>query len=169
MAEVRPYYSDKGLAAAYYDLVTELDPGVRGDTEAYAALTPPGGSILELGSGAGRVSFSLAERGFSVLGLDLAPPAPRGVPVLQAALPEGRMLRLYIHERKSRLDIGRHDQTADYRVETMDGRVERQTRERLTFYVGDPVPVAEAAGLFAEGGPIAMGGSGEIRVFRKGD
>lgn len=73
MIETRPYYSEKGLSAAYYDQITALDPSVRGDVDIYARLAPPGGSILELGAGTGRVSLALAERGIQVLGIDLAP------------------------------------------------------------------------------------------------
>jgi len=73
MAEVRPYYSDKGLAATFYDLTTAADRGLEGDVDLYASLAPPGGSVLELGAGTGRVSLALAERGLQVLGIDLAP------------------------------------------------------------------------------------------------
>ena len=73
MTEVRPYYSEKGLSAAFYDRITARDPSVRGDVAFYATLAPQGGSILELGCGTGRVTLALAGRGFSVLGIDLAP------------------------------------------------------------------------------------------------
>lgn len=73
MAEVRAYYSEKGLSAAFYDLTTAADRGLDGDIDLYAGLAPAGGSVLELGAGTGRVSLALAERGLSVLGLDLAP------------------------------------------------------------------------------------------------
>jgi SAM-dependent methyltransferase len=72
-AETRPYYSEKGLSAVFYDLTTAADSSLAGDIEVYAAVAPEGGSLLELGSGTGRVSFGLAERGLSVLGIDLAP------------------------------------------------------------------------------------------------
>lgn len=73
MTETRPYYSDKGLSAAFYDLITGLDPSLDGDIDLYAGLAPAGGKVLELGAGTGRVALALAERGFNVLGLDLAP------------------------------------------------------------------------------------------------
>lgn len=73
MAEVRPYYSDKGLAATFYDLTTAADRGLEGDVDLYAGLAPAGGSVLELGAGTGRVSLALAERGLRVLGIGLAP------------------------------------------------------------------------------------------------
>jgi SAM-dependent methyltransferase len=73
LAEARPYYADRGLSTVYYDLVTAHDPTLAGDVDLYAGLAPQGGSILDLGAGTGRVSLALAERGFSVVGVDLAP------------------------------------------------------------------------------------------------
>lgn len=73
MADVRPYYSDKGLTATFYDLTTAMDPTLAGDIDLYLSLVPEGGLVLELGAGTGRVSFALAEAGRSVVGLDLAP------------------------------------------------------------------------------------------------
>jgi SAM-dependent methyltransferase len=73
MAQARPYYADKGLSGAYYDLVTAADDRLAGDIEVYAGLAPTGGSVLELGAGTGRVSFALAARGLTVVGVDLAP------------------------------------------------------------------------------------------------
>jgi SAM-dependent methyltransferase len=72
-AETRPYYAEKGLSAAFYDLTTAADRGLDGDIDLYAGLAPASGSVLELGAGTGRVSLALAERGFQVLGVDLAP------------------------------------------------------------------------------------------------
>ena len=71
--ETRPYYSEKSLSARFYDLTTAADTSLAGDIDLYAALAPAGGSVLELGSGTGRVSFALAARGIEVLGVDLAP------------------------------------------------------------------------------------------------
>lgn len=73
MPEPRPYYSERGLSAAYYDLITDRDRTLDGDISFYAELTPAKGSVLELGAGAGRVALALADRGFTVLGVDLAP------------------------------------------------------------------------------------------------
>jgi SAM-dependent methyltransferase len=73
MATTHPYYAEKGLSAAFYDTVTAADVRLEGDLEIYAGLCPPGGAILELGAGTGRLTFSLAERGFSVVGVDIAP------------------------------------------------------------------------------------------------
>ena len=72
-APVRPYYSAKGASTAFYDLVTARDASLAGDIDLYAGLAPAGGSILELGAGTGRVAFALAERGYQVTGLDIAP------------------------------------------------------------------------------------------------
>ena len=73
MAPTRPYYAEKGLSAAFYDTVTAADVRLEGDVDVYARLAPPDGSILELGAGTGRLAFALAERGFKVLGVDIAP------------------------------------------------------------------------------------------------
>ena len=73
MATTHPYYAEKGLSAAFYDTVTAADARLEGDLEIYASLCPPGGTILELGAGTGRLTFGLAERGFRVTGVDIAP------------------------------------------------------------------------------------------------
>lgn len=73
MSKTRPYYAEGGLSAAFYDVVTAFDTRLAGDDAVYAALAPAGGSILELGSGTGRIAILLAERGFQVVGVDIAP------------------------------------------------------------------------------------------------
>lgn len=73
MAKVRPYYAEGSLSAAFYDLVTEADTRLRGDIDIYADLASPGTSVLELGAGSGRIAAALAERGFTVTGVDIAP------------------------------------------------------------------------------------------------
>lgn len=73
MTETRRYYSEKGLTATFYDVVTALDHSLEGDITLYAGLAPTGGHVLELGAGTGRVSLPLAEMGLRVTGLDLAP------------------------------------------------------------------------------------------------
>lgn len=70
---IRPYYSSDGASAAHYDLITGADRSLDGDIELYAGLPPEGGSILELGTGTGRIAIPLAERGFTVTGVDIAP------------------------------------------------------------------------------------------------
>ena len=73
MAATRPYYADRSLSAAFYDTVTAADARLAGDVEVYAALAPEGGTILELGAGTGRLAMALAERGFRVTGVEIAP------------------------------------------------------------------------------------------------
>jgi SAM-dependent methyltransferase len=73
MASTVPYYADKALSAAFYDTVTAADDRLQGDLDIYASLAPPGGAILELGAGTGRLTLALAERGFAVTGIDIAP------------------------------------------------------------------------------------------------
>jgi len=73
MSPVRPYYAERGLSAAFYDTVTGADPHIGGDAAIYASLAQAGASILELGTGTGRLAFALAERGFAVTGVDIAP------------------------------------------------------------------------------------------------
>jgi SAM-dependent methyltransferase len=73
MPRVRPYYADQSLSAVFYDVVTAADGDLAGDVEMYARLAPSGGSVLELGAGAGRVAFGLAERGLEVTGVDRSP------------------------------------------------------------------------------------------------
>ncbi len=255
MSDARPYYSEKGLSAAYYDTITALDPGHVGDIDLYAELTPAGGSVLELGAGTGRVAFALAERGYSVLGIDLAPtmlsqaqaklaeapseiagrlrfqrgdmtslslgetfdavicayfslahlptgtawrnvfkgvakalkpgaaaafhlpiaeklaapsPVPPDRPVITIPADDaGRRLSVFIAERSSKPAVNRFDQVLDYVLTDPRGREERRARERLTYYVIDPTPFAEAAGLTVDRAPVVLGGTGEIHVFRK--
>ncbi len=69
----KPYYAAKAASTVYYDLVTEVDKSIAGDIDIYASLVPQGGAVLELGAGTGRVALSLAQRGFQVTGLDIAP------------------------------------------------------------------------------------------------
>jgi SAM-dependent methyltransferase len=73
MARVRPYYAEASLSAAFYDVVTAADARLAGDVDLYADLAPPAGSVLELGTGSGRIAFALAARGLQVTGVDLAP------------------------------------------------------------------------------------------------
>ncbi len=73
MAKTRSYYADGALSARYYDIVTAADPRLGGDDRVYAGLAPAGGSILELGAGTGRLTVWLAQEGFEVTGVDIAP------------------------------------------------------------------------------------------------
>jgi SAM-dependent methyltransferase len=247
---VRPYYAD--LSAAYYDEVTARDRSLAGDLDLYAGLASPGAHILEVGAGTGRLAFGLAERGFRVTGVDIAPtmldqaraklaraprevadrltfvrgdmtalsvdgtfaaaifpfftlahvprgaawrnvfsrlaprlapgalaafhmprveslagaPPPPDLPVLEAPV-DGGTLRLFVKERRSRPEIGRYDQTVEYVLFSPQGRRERASQERLTFYAGDPTPFAEEAGLLIDRPPVPLGSSGDVFVFKK--
>jgi SAM-dependent methyltransferase len=103
MAEARSYYADKALSAAFYDVITAVDARLVGDVEIYAGLAPPGGSVLELGAGTGRVAFALAERGFTVTGIELAPSMLAQGVAKRAALPA---------EVADRVELRRGDMTA---------------------------------------------------------
>lgn len=87
MARTRPYYAPDSLSAAFYDVVTAADARLVGDIDIYAGLIPPGASVLELGAGAGRVAFALAERGHEVVGVEIAPAMLARGQAARAALP----------------------------------------------------------------------------------
>jgi SAM-dependent methyltransferase len=245
-------YAEGGLSTVFYDLITRRDPAVQGDIDFYAALAPEGGSFLDLGCGTGRVALGLAERGFTVVGCDLAKtmlarakinrdrasaeaaarvsfvqgdmaalslgrrfdaviapffgfahlPAgaarrralaamarhlePGGPAVIQLplarsmasapveGLPEplvdlaydadGRRVALYA--RASRFERGRFDQTLEYVVTGPNGDILRRSRERLTFYDEDPVPLAGEAGLELERA-TPFNGVSTMLVFRR--
>ncbi|MCF6471360.1 class I SAM-dependent methyltransferase [Nonomuraea sp. MG754425] len=53
------------------DFYSRLSPG--GEPELVAQVTPPGGSVLELGAGVGRVTHPLVELGFAVVAVDESP------------------------------------------------------------------------------------------------
>lgn len=76
MLDANPYYAEGSASAAFYDAVTAADAAVRGDVELYGSLVSSG-SVLELGSGTGRVSVALARRGLKVVGLELSAPMLR--------------------------------------------------------------------------------------------
>lgn len=253
MSRVRPYYAEGSLSVAFYDLVTHLDRDAGADIPIYAELAPPGGAVLELGTGSGRVAFALAEQGLNVTGVDLSPamlaraqarlaaappeiaarlafrrgdltsldlkrtfdvvicsfftlshlpggagwrnsfktlarhlepggtcavhlplagpmrqPAPDPkARVVDQPLPSGGRLQMHVLERRFREDIGRFDQVVEYVERDPAGAVSRRSSERLTLYVADPQPAAEAAGLTPAEPPRAVGGSGEIWIFRR--
>jgi SAM-dependent methyltransferase len=73
MAKSAPYYTTGSLSAAHYDVVTGADARLSGDEEVYAGLAAPGARVLELGAGTGRLTAALAQRGFAVTGVDIAP------------------------------------------------------------------------------------------------
>ena len=101
--KARPYYAPGSLSATFYDVVTAADSRLAGDEDVYASLVPPGGSILELGAGTGRLTASLAGRGFSVTGVDLAPSMLAQAEARRAALPA---------EAADRMTLRRGDMTA---------------------------------------------------------
>lgn len=103
MAKVKPYYAPGGLSAAYYDVMTAADVRLRGDDDIYAALAPPGGRILELGAGTGRLAAALGARGFAVCGIEIAPAMLAQAAARIAALPP---------EVRDRVRLKRGDMTA---------------------------------------------------------
>lgn len=96
----------------------------------------------------------------------LGPPDPKAV-VLDEPAPDGGRLRLYVRERRFRAELGRLDQVIDYEALDAAGRPVRRSSERLTYYVADPRPFAQEAGLALERDPIDLGGVGEVWVFRR--
>lgn len=73
VVRTRPYYGPGSLSAAYYDIVTDADARLAGDVDVYATLATPPAEVLELGAGSGRILIALAERGFSITGVDIQP------------------------------------------------------------------------------------------------
>ncbi|MBX9615884.1 MAG: class I SAM-dependent methyltransferase [Caulobacteraceae bacterium] len=105
---VRPYYTDKGASTAFYDLVTEADKSIVGDIDVYAGLIPPGGTVLELGAGTGRIALALAQRGFRVTGLDNAPAMLAQAKVKRASLgPEVADRVKFVKADMTAFDLGR--------------------------------------------------------------
>lgn len=105
---VRPYYTDKGASTAFYDLVTEADRSIDGDIDTYAGLVPPGGTVLELGAGTGRIALALAQRGFRVTGVDIAPAMLARARVKRAGLgPEVADRVKFVKADMTAFDLGR--------------------------------------------------------------
>lgn len=105
---VRPYYTEKGASTAFYDVVTAADRSLDGDVDLYAGLAPAGGTILELGAGTGRVALGLAERGFTVTGLDIAPAMLALAKEKRAKLPAGVAQRVkFVRADMTTFDLGR--------------------------------------------------------------
>jgi SAM-dependent methyltransferase len=101
--KTRAYYAEGSLSAAFYDLVTEADLRLRGDEDIYAGLARPGGAILELGAGSGRLTAGLAARGFEITGVDIAPAMLAQAEARIATLPP---------EVRARITLRRGDMTA---------------------------------------------------------
>ena len=56
--DVLPYYAEGGFSAIFHDLLAELEPGCKGDAAFYLSLLHINpGRVLELGCGAGRLSY----------------------------------------------------------------------------------------------------------------
>ena len=72
MVKATPYYAEGALSALYYNTLTAADTRLRGDEAVYVGLASPGGLILELGAGTGRLTCDLAARGFEITGVDIA-------------------------------------------------------------------------------------------------
>lgn len=103
MTQARPYYCEGGGSAAFYDVLTAADRSLDGDVDLYASLLPPGGSVLELGSGTGRISATLAQRGYDVTGLELSRPM-----LTQAVTKKPAGVRLtYVEGDMRAFDLGR--------------------------------------------------------------
>jgi SAM-dependent methyltransferase len=103
MANTRPYYAPGSLSTAFYEVVTAADTRLSGDLEIYAGLAPAGGSVLELGAGSGRLTFGLAARGLSVVGVDLS---PEMLDQARAAAPAGAAVELVLGDMTA-LDLDR--------------------------------------------------------------
>jgi SAM-dependent methyltransferase len=103
MARVVPYYAPGSLSARYYDAVTAADPSLAGDEAIYTALVPPGGSVIELGCGTGRLTAALARLGLNVTGVDISPAMLAQARSLAEQLPE---------DARSRVELVQGDMTA---------------------------------------------------------
>jgi SAM-dependent methyltransferase len=99
----KPYYAPGSLSVRRYDTITAADPTLAGDTDVYAGLAPPGGAVLELGAGSGRIAQALAERGFNVTGVEIAPAMLAKAEARLAGLPA---------EVAARISLRRGDMTA---------------------------------------------------------
>lgn len=95
-----------------------------------------------------------------------APPPPDQA-VRRETLEDGRQLLLFVAGRTFNAKIGRMDLLLDFVTVGADGKTESRTRERLTYYIADLAPYAEAVGLAPAGEPIPLGDTGAIYLFRK--
>jgi SAM-dependent methyltransferase len=94
MSAVRPYYAPGSMSAAFYDVVTAADARLAGDVEVYAGLAPAAGSVLELGTGSGRIAAALAARGLAITGVDIARPMLAQAEQRRAGLPPQAAARI---------------------------------------------------------------------------
>jgi hypothetical protein len=96
-----------------------------------------------------------------------APAPPPDRPLFDQALPDGRRLSLFIREKSFKPAVGRMDQVVDYVLRDAAGRELARSPERMTYYMADPTPLAEAAGLWLDGAPCPLGEVGDVWIFRK--
>ncbi|HEV2533104.1 class I SAM-dependent methyltransferase [Phenylobacterium sp.] len=95
----------------------------------------------------------------------VSPPDP-GAVVLDEPLPGGGRLRLRVLQRGFRQPVGRLEQVIEYEELDARGQSLRRSAERLAYYMADPVPLAQAAGLTPDREPAVLGDVGDIWVFR---
>jgi hypothetical protein len=94
-----------------------------------------------------------------------APAEPEKV-VMEQTLPDGGRLRIRIRERGFDPRYGRMDQVVDYEELDAAGRTAARSAERFSYWMTDPLPFAEEAGLALEGPPTPLGEVGDVWVFR---
>lgn len=97
---------------------------------------------------------------------NLGPINPKAM-VMDQPMDGGHRLRLYVRERSFREGINRLEQVLDYTVVDAAGVELQRSSERLVLYMQDPQPFAAAAGFALDRPAIALGGVGDIWVFRK--
>jgi len=94
------------------------------------------------------------------------PPDPDAV-VLDEPLSGGGRLRLRVKAREFRPGVGRLEQVIEYEELDARGASLRRSAERLAYYMADPIPLAQSAGLAPDRDPIPLGDVGDIWVFRR--
>jgi len=95
------------------------------------------------------------------------PQPPSDKPALVRPLAGGGHFAIFVIDQKYNPKFGRVDLVLDYVTTPAPGAPAIRSRERLTNYVADPRPYAEAAGLRMEADPIVFGEIGAIHAFRK--
>ncbi len=121
----------------------------------------------------GVMQSHLAEGGLVALHLPVAAkmaeaPPPADQPVVSITFDEqGRALHLYVAERGFDPANGRFDQTIAYVVVDAEGAELRRSLERMTYFAGDTLAMAAAAGLQQDRLPQALNEFGDLLVFRR--
>jgi SAM-dependent methyltransferase len=131
------------------------------------AHVPPGAAWRNTFQGVARHLRSGGKAAFHLPtedGVRLAQP-PSNRAALVRPLKDGGQLALYVIDHKFNPKFGRMDLILDYVTTASPGAVQTRSRERLTNYVADPRPYAEAAGLEVAMAPIDFVGA--IHVFIK--